>query len=371
VLGAVNQACAPWVVLSNPEFSTEGNAMMEQASPERIMIGGGDTAEDLAAVDKLAALYMRWVPKQKIVVSSLWSAELSKLTANAFLAQRISSINAISALCERTGADVSEVSNAIGIDTRIGRKGIQASVGFGGACYETHLRNLVYIAKLYRLQTVATYWESVIKMNDWQKSRFAKNVVSAMFNTVSGKKLTILGYAYKKNTSDIRFSAAIDVCKTLVKERARLCIYDPRVASEAVKISLTTDDGAESDIEVNQDPYLASNAAHGLLILTEWDEFKRLDYQRIYDSMQKPAFIFDGRNLLDHAKLREIGFQVYAIGKSYQTIADGEEEKERKNMADNAAAARVRAGAASKPTEEVEMDTASGLHTTESFGAMA
>jgi len=194
-----------------------------------------------------------------------------------------------------------------------------------------------------------------------------------MFNTVSGKKLTILGYSYKKNTSDIRFSAAIDVCKTLVKERARLCVYDPRVASEAVSISLTTEDGAQENVEVCQDAYVASTAAHAILLLTEWDEFKRIDYQKLYDSMQKPAFIFDGRNLLDHAKLREIGFQVYAIGKAHQAIADGEEEKERKTMADNAALARVRAGAASKPQAEDEMtvESESRLHATESFGAMA
>jgi len=369
VLTAVNRMSSPWVVLSNPEFATEGNAVMDQASPERIMIGGGESDEEMAAVDKLAAVYARWVPRQKIIVSGLWSAELSKMTANAFLAQRVSSINAISALCEVTGADVTEVSYAIGVDSRIGRKGIQASVGYGGTCYETHLRNLVYLAQLYRLQPVASYWEQVIKMNSWQKRRFAQKVVSAMFNTVSGKKLTVLGFSYKKNTSDTRFSAAIDVCKTLVKERAHLCIYDPRVASEAVSVALSADDGTESHIEVSQDPYVAATGAHAILLLTEWDEFKRLDYERIYASMVKPAFIFDGRNLLDHDKLREVGFNIYAIGKAHQQPAPAPEVLEQRAIDAAAAAARVRAGAA--PAPQLDPPSEEKLTTTTSFGAMA
>ncbi|KAL3921036.1 MAG: hypothetical protein SGPRY_005040 [Prymnesium sp.] len=333
-------------------------AMFDQASPERIMIGGDESWEGVQAVDALAALYAMWVPRSKIIASGLWSAELSKLTANAFLAQRVSSINAISALCENTGADVNEVSFAIGVDSRIGRKGIQASVGFGGACYEarlpTHLRNLVYLCKSYRLPAVATYWEHVIKMNDYQKSRFAKQIVSAMFNTVSGKKMTVLGFAYKKNTSDIRFSPAIDVCKTLIRERAALTIVDPQVASQAIKVTfglplqlvgmtiLSLDRPRLLSIiqpvvvasRVDQPPHKKTRppllwfwwclargvvvsfaGAHALIVLTDWDEFARLDYYRIYEKMQKPAFVFDGRNILDHEQLREIGFLVYAIGK--------------------------------------------------------
>jgi len=372
VLTAVNKECAPWVVLSNPEFSREGIAMFDQASPERVMIGGDENLTATMAIESLAALYNAWVPRSRIIASGLWSAELSKLTANAFLAQRVSSINSISALCEATGADVNEVSFAIGVDSRIGRKGIQASVGFGGACYETHLRNLVYLSNSYRLPQVAKYWEQVIKMNDYQKSRFAKKVVSAMFNTVSGKKLSILGYAYKKNTSDIRFSAATDVCKTLLRERAALCVYDPRVASEAIQVSLTGDDGTEAAIEVQSDPYLACQGAHAVIVLTEWDEFARLDYKRIFDGMQKPAFVFDGRNLLQHDALREIGFHVYAIGKAHMQTAPSGEAAELQQMEDTAAKARVRVGAVAIPSgAPTTSDSKTRLHAAQSFGSMA
>ena len=207
------------VVLSNPEFAREGNAMMDQLSPDRVMIGGPETAEGRAAVAQLKDVYENWVPRGKIITANLWSAELTKLTADAFLAQRISSINAISALCEKTGADVEQVAYAIGVDSRIGRKGLVASVGFGGVCYETHLRNLVYLAKRYRMPQVASYWNAVITMNDYQKRRFAMKIVAQMFNTVAGKKLAVLGFAYKKNTSDARFSASLDVCKALARTR--------------------------------------------------------------------------------------------------------------------------------------------------------
>ena len=351
-----NSGGQKWVVLSNPEFAREGNAMVDHASPERVMIGAPDTAEGSAAAASLQALYASWVPENKIIVSNLWSAELSKLTANAFLAQRISSINAISALCETTGADVSEVAYAIGVDSRIGRKHLQASVGFGGACYETHLRNLVYLCRHYRLKEVATYWESVISMNNWQKRRFAMKIVSSMFNTVSGKKLAVLGFAYKKNTSDIRNTVAIDICKALIAEKAQLSVHDPRVSSEAINMAFTGDDGSEKCVAIEPDPYLACAGAHAVIILTEWDSFARLDFERVYEGMQRPAFVFDGRNLLDHERLREIGFNVYGIGKPPPTVTKPVDPAMPLTMeaamlaaettAEQAAAARIKVGAA-------------------------
>ena len=347
------------VVLSNPEFAREGNAMVDHASPERVLIGGPETEAGLAAIEQLAALYCQWVPRDKVITSSLWSAELSKLTQNAFLAQRVSSINSISALCEATGADVDEVSFAVGVDTRIGRKGMTASVGFGGACYETHLRNLVYLASVSRLPQVAKYWQAVINMNEWQKRRFATKVVSAMFNTVSGKKLALLGFAYKKNTSDTRNSAAIDVCRALLTERAQIAVHDPRVAKEAIAVALSDADGAERLLAVEADPYVAIDGSHALLVMTEWDEFKRLDYKRAFSMMQKPAFVFDGRNLLDHAALREIGFIVHGIGKAQPRgpapkplIAGG-------SIGESSPGA-PKPAAAAKPAAPLRMDTMGG-----------
>ena len=342
-----NSQAKGWTVLSNPEFAREGNAMLDHASPERVMIGCVPSASGRQAASALAEVYKKWVPPDRVMISDLWSAELSKLAANAFLAQRISSVNSISALCEKTGADVSEVAYAIGVDSRIGRKHLQASVGFGGACYETHLRNLIYLCRHYRLHEVAKYWESVISMNDWQKRRFASKVVSTMFNTVSGKKLAVLGFAYKKNTSDTRQSVAIDVCRFLLAEKATLSVHDPRVSSEAIGITFSGVRGAEELVAVETDPYVACDGAHAILVLTEWDVFTRLDYQRIFNRMERPAFVFDGRNLLDHDLLRSIGFTVFGIGKplppSQPPTAHEQEAAARQEAANRA---RVRAGAA-------------------------
>jgi len=369
-----NSGGAKWTVLSNPEFAREGNAMVDHASPERIMIGAGNSDAAKAAAESLVAIYRQWVPADKIIVSGIWSAELSKLTANAFLAQRISSINAISALCETTGADVSEVAYAIGVDSRIGRKHLQASVGFGGACYETHLRNLVYLCRHYRLKEVATYWESVIKMNDYQKRRFATKIVAAMFNTVSGKKLAILGFSYKKNTSDVRHTPALDVCKALLAERAALAIHDPRVSSEAIGVAFTDAAGHEQHLSIEADPYMAANGAHALVVLTEWDAFARLDFARLYASMQRPAFIFDGRNLLDHDALRAIGFVVYGIGKPVQLSSQQSSQRaEAERSAEVSMRGRVRVGAArpEQPTEDGAHSPPADLKRVETLGGMA
>merc|ERR1712070_1122904 len=307
-------------VLSNPEFLAEGTAMDDLFKPDRVLVGGPQTPQGLAAIKCLADVYRRWVPDSQVLTTNLWSAELSKLTANAFLAQRISSINSISALCEATGANVQEVSHAIGVDSRIGPKFLKASVGFGGSCFQKDILNLVYLCRSFGLPEVAAYWHQVIIMNDWQKKRFAQNMVSSMFNTVSGKKIGILGFAFKKDTGDTRETPAIDVCKLLFAEKAVLSIHDPKVSREQIYSDLGKD--TIDKIEIEDDPYVSCSGAHAIAILTEWDSFKTLDYQRIYDSMQKPAFIFDGRNILDIAKLQAIGFNVWAVGKALKNPTD-------------------------------------------------
>merc|ERR1719454_1363898 len=262
--------------------------------PDRVLVGGPITPQGNAAVQYLADVYRKWVPSSQVLTTNLWSAELSKLTANAFLAQRISSINSISALCEVTGANVTEVAHAIGVDTRIGPKFLRSSVGFGGSCFQKDILNLVYLCRSFGLPEVAEYWHQVIVMNDWQKKRFAQNMVS-------GKKVAILGFAFKKDTGDTRETPAIDVCKLLMAEKAAIAIHDPQVSREQIYSDLGKD--SMDKIEIEDDVYVACAGAHAICILTEWDVYKTLDYKKIYDSMQKPAFIFDGRNIADIPKL--------------------------------------------------------------------
>lgn len=307
-------------ILSNPEFLAEGTAIADLMNPDRVLIGGEESIEGREAIEALASVYAAWVPQERILRTNVWSSELSKLTANAFLAQRVSSINAISELCEVSGADVSEVSRAIGTDSRIGSKFLKASVGFGGSCFQKDILNLVYIAKSYGLDAVADYWEQVIIMNDHQKHRFAENIVTTLFNTVNDKKIAFLGWAFKKDTNDTRESAAIYVANELMEEEAQIHVYDPKVTelqmlSDLDYLATRSPDENKNHLTVHTDPYTALEAAHSIAILTEWDEFKSYDWQRIYDNMQKPAFIFDGRNILDHQRLEAIGFEVYTIGK--------------------------------------------------------
>lgn len=315
---------ATFDVLSNPEFLAEGTAMSDLEAPDRVLIGG----ESAEAIDILAGVYARWVPRERILTTNLWSSELSKLAANAFLAQRISSINAISALCEATQADVDEVAHAIGRDSRIGPKFLKASVGFGGSCFQKDILNLVYLCEHYGLREVAEYWEEVIRMNDYQKTRFARHMVKTMFNTVSGKQIAILGYAFKKDTNDTRESAAIYVCRDLLVEQAHLKIYDPQVSEMQIRADLEAvfrqENGEISErdrqmiakqVEVVDCIEAATTQAHGVAILTEWDVFKTIDPAALYDRVYKPAFLFDGRNLVDHAAFLRAGFEVYAIGK--------------------------------------------------------
>lgn len=303
-------------VISNPEFLAEGSAIQDLLEPDRVLIGSHKTPEGQKACQEIVDIYAHWVPEEKILTTNLWSSELSKLVANAFLAQRISSINAISALCEKTDADISEISFAVGSDSRIGPKFLNASVGFGGSCFKKDILNLVYIARSYGLTEVADYWEMVVTMNQRQMKRFVQNMVKEMFNTVADKKIALFGFAFKANTGDTRESPAIYVTQTLQEEKAHIAITDPKALDNA-KIDLMDLD--QESIEYVEDPYKAAEGSHAIAILTEWEQYKSLDYRKIYESMKKPAFIFDGRNILDHQKLYEIGFNVYPIGKTSLT----------------------------------------------------
>lgn len=307
-------------ILSNPEFLAEGTAVEDLNHPDRVLIGGDINSEEgKEAMEALVNIYASWVPREKILTTNVWSSELSKLTANAFLAQRVSSINAISELCEKTGADVNEVSKAVGMDSRVGPKFLKASVGFGGSCFQKDILNLVYIARSFNLQEVADYWEQVIIMNDHQKKRFAANMVKTMYNTVAGKKIAILGWAFKKDTNDTRESAAIYVADYLLNEQAELVVYDPKVTEEQIFSDLDylgsrSDDANRQAVTVVDSPMVACQDAHAIAVLTEWDEFKELNWQQVYDQMLKPAFLFDGRRLLEPKTKKEIGFEFYAIG---------------------------------------------------------
>ncbi len=319
ILAANSPNNATFQVLSNPEFLAEGTAVEDMESPDRILIGGESTPEGQAALEALVSVYANWIPRERILTTNLWSSELSKLVANAFLAQRISSINSISALCEATGADVDEVARAIGMDSRIGPKFLKASVGFGGSCFQKDILNLVYLCESFNLPHVAEYWRQVVHLNDWQKSRFVEEIVRTLYNTVSNKRIAILGFAFKKDTNDTRESAAIQVCRDLLNERAHLAIYDPRVSRDSIHQDLEAAgipaDLIASNVEIHPDPYAATAGAHAIATLTEWDEFRDLDLPRLYDLMLKPAFIFDGRAILHADALAAHGFEVFAIGK--------------------------------------------------------
>jgi UDPglucose 6-dehydrogenase len=297
-------------VISNPEFMAEGTAVDDLRNPDRVLIGAMETERGQKALKRIVDIYSCWVPAEKIKTTNVWSSELSKLVANAMLAQRISSINSISALCEKTEAEINDVSDAIGMDSRIGAKFLKAGVGFGGSCFKKDILNLVYLCKHYGLPEVADYWEQVVKMNDFQETRFVRRVIKNMFNTVAGKKIALFGFAFKANTGDTREAPAIYISKMLLDEHASLSIYDPE-ALENAKIDLADQEG---DIEFVNDPYECAADAHAILIITEWDEFKNYDYSKILKSMKKPAFIFDGRNILNHKELFELGFNVSPLG---------------------------------------------------------
>src|SRR5688572_19567349 len=308
---AANARGHKFEVLSNPEFLAEGTAVADLQSPDRVLIGGERTDGGAVALQKLVDVYAHWVPRERIITTNLWSSELSKLVANAFLAQRISSINSISALCELTEADIDEVAHAIGSDSRIGSKFLKASVGFGGSCFKKDILNLVYIAESYGLNEVARYWESVVRMNEWQEHRFVRHMLTTMFNTVAGKRIALFGFAFKADTGDTRESPALAVARALLAERAHLVVTDPKALSNAQN-DLS---GIDGRIEFEDDPYTAAKGAHAIAVLTGWEQYRTLDYRRIFDHMIQPAFVFDGRNVLDHEALFAIGFNVFAVGK--------------------------------------------------------
>ena len=307
-------------ILSNPEFLAEGTAMRDLAVPDRVLIGGDSTTpKGLEAIQALVDVYGSWVPKENILTTNVWSSELSKLTANAFLAQRVSSINSLSELCEATGANVQEVAKAIGMDSRIGSKFLQVSVGFGGSCFQKDILNLVYIAKSLGLNEVADYWHQVILMNNHQRDRFAKNIIKTLYSTVNGKTIAFLGWAFKKDTNDTRESAAIYVADLLMDEQATIKVYDPKVTATQMQsdinyLNTRSEKQNTKYLKTENDPYAAMEGAHAIAVLTEWDEFKKYDWQRIYNGMQKPAFVFDGRNVLDRKALETIGFVYKGIG---------------------------------------------------------
>lgn len=312
---AANSRGLEFQVLSNPEFLAEGTAIEDLQLPDRVLIGGERTPAGNKAVQTLVDVYAHWVPRERILTTNLWSSELSKLVANAFLAQRISSINSISALCEATDADVDEVANAIGHDSRIGPKFLKASVGFGGSCFQKDILNLVYLCESFGLPEVAAYWQSVVSINDWQKSRFTTRIVKSLFNTVAGKRIAIWGFAFKKDTNDTRESAAIAICRDLLTEMAEVVVYDPKVPADQIRRDVLGPDGENDRLVIVDSAESAAKDAHAIAVVTEWDAFKAIDFAEVYANMPKPAFLFDGRNLLDLEKLRAIGFTASAIGK--------------------------------------------------------
>ncbi len=299
-------------VLSNPEFLAEGTAVADLENPDRVLIGSRETPEGRKAREELVAIYANWVPPEHILTTNIWSSELSKLVANAFLAQKISAINSISALCEKTEADVQEVARAVGMDSRIGGRFLNASVGFGGSCFKKDILNLVYLCRFYNLNDVADYWEGVIRINDFQKERFVLNMLGAMFNTLARKKICLFGFAFKADTGDTRESPAIFIARRLAEEKARIVITDPEALQNA-RADLADVPG---EIVYEDDPYAAAAGCDAIAVMTEWALFRKLDYESIFASMVKPAFIFDGRNILDHQKLFDVGFNVFPIGKA-------------------------------------------------------
>jgi len=317
VLSANESATNRFWILSNPEFLAEGTAMKDLDKPDRVLIGGQQTREGLQAVNVLVDIYANWVPTAKILTTNLWSSELSKLVANAMLAQRVSSINSISCLCEQTGADVGEVARAIGADSRIGPKFLNASIGFGGSCFQKDILNLVYICESYGLKEVADYWQQVVDMNEYQKTTFTNRIIKTLFNTVTNKKIAVFGFAFKKDTGDVRETPAITVCHMLMQDGARVHVYDPKVKREDA-IREFKYHGMEVDdkqLIFENSPAEAVQDAHAVVVLTEWDEFKTYDYADFYKKMLKPAFLFDGRNMLKHTELESIGFEVHTLGK--------------------------------------------------------
>lgn len=297
-------------VLSNPEFLAEGTAVADLLSPDRVLIGGPQTEPGRQAVEELVAIYSAWVPAERILTTSVWSSELSKLAANAMLAQRVSSVNAFSALCEATGADITEVSRAMGMDHRIGPHFLKAGPGFGGSCFKKDVLHLVYLCESYGLQEAADYWHQVVLMNDYQQTRLVARLLDELFHTVAGKRIAIFGFAFKADTSDTRETPSLTVCRMLLEEQAKLVITDPKALENACR-----DLADAKDVEFEPDPYEAAKGADAVLVMTDWTLYSKLDYEQIFNAMKKPAVVFDARNCLERETLEAIGFTVLSVGR--------------------------------------------------------
>ena len=308
-------------MLSNPEFLAEGSAIKDLEKPYRVLIGG----EDKESINEIASIYKEWVPEDKIIKTNLWSSELSKLAANAFLAQRVSSINSISAICEKTGADINEVAKAIGSDERIGSEFINPGPGFGGSCFKKDILSLIYLCNFYRLDEVAKYWENVININNWQQERISNLIIEKLFGTLVGKKIAIFGFAFKANTNDTRESPAINIAKDLLLEGANLSIYDPKVIKERINSELGNCIPDFFSSRENYSCWKASNVeeavkdSDAIIILTEWEEFKKLDWEKLFYLMRKPGWIFDTRNVLKNKSFNFPGINFWTIGKDFES----------------------------------------------------
>ncbi len=305
-----DHASYSFTVLSNPEFLAEGTAIKDLLEPDRVLIGGPETEEGHRALEAVVDVYAAWVPRERILTTNVWSAELTKLAANAFLAQRVSSINAIAGLCEATGADVDEVARVVGADRRIGPKFLKAGPGFGGSCFKKDVLNLVYLCETFGLHTAAEYWMGVIKMNQHQQERIVSRLFSAMFNTLANKKIALFGFAFKADTGDTRETPAGTVARLLAEEHVRVTVTDPKALDNARR-----DLADLSGIVYEADEYKAAEGADAIVLMTDWRHYPTLDWRRIYDSMRKPALVFDTRNSLDAAELKRIGFRVLNVGK--------------------------------------------------------
>ena len=312
-----NNSHVDFQILSNPEFLAEGTAMRDLEIPDRVLIGGDNTYEGKRAIESLVKVYLSWVPKENILTTNLWSSELSKLTANAFLAQRISSINSLSELCEKTGADIEEVSKAIGMDSRIGKSFLKTSVGFGGSCFQKDILNLVYIARSLGLDKVADYWEQILIINKHQRDRFSKKIIDLVRKENLEPKVLLLGWAFKKNTNDTRESAAIYVANNLLNSNIGIDIYDPKVKDVQINFDLSNLNPRYDKSLVNfvEEPFLNISDYNIVAIMTEWDEFKNYDWMNVYQNIKKPAYIFDGRNILDFEMIKKIGFNYTGLGR--------------------------------------------------------
>ena len=312
-----NNSDVHFQILSNPEFLAEGTAMRDLEIPDRVLIGGDNTIEGKKAINSLVEIYASWVPKENILTTNLWSSELSKLTANAFLAQRISSINSLSELCEETGADIEEVSKAIGMDSRIGKSFLKTSVGFGGSCFQKDILNLVYIARSMGLEKVANYWEQILIINKHQRDRFSKKIIHLIRKEKLVPKILLLGWAFKKNTNDTRESAAIYVANNLLNKNIKIDVYDPKVKQSQVDFDLSNlnPDYDKSMVNFIEEPFLNISKYNIIAIMTEWDEFKNYDWEKIYKKTKKPSYIYDGRNILGIQNIKKIGFNYIGLGR--------------------------------------------------------